>query len=109
MALWKEIILDNGVVLSYHRITSINNITNINTTFEISSYANESKRLEEKLYQELQMKKNRTKEEEEQLEKGINVFVETNYVQIPYHENITIKDAYDYLKTTDDYQNAQDM
>lgn len=109
MALLKENILDNGIVLSYHRITSIINITNVSTTFEISSYVNNTKRLEEKIYQDLQMKKNRTLEEEEQLAKGINVFIETNYVQIPYNENITISNAYDYLKTIDEYKDAQDI
>lgn len=109
MALIKQIELENGVVLNYHRITSITNITNINTTFEISSYVSENKRLEEKAYQELQMKENRNQEEEKELEKGINVYIETDFLQIPYVENIKIEDAYDYLKTTDKYKNAEDI
>ena len=45
MALLKQIELDNGIVVNYHRITSINNITNISTNLEISSYVSETKRL----------------------------------------------------------------
>ena len=55
------------------------------------------------------MKKNRTEMEERELEKGINVFVDTNYIQIPYTENIKIEDLYDYLKTLEKYENAKDV
>lgn len=109
MALLKEIEQDNGIVLNYHRITSINNITNFITTFEISSYVNENKRLEEKKYQELQMKENRTQEEENELEKGINVYIDTDYIQIPYDKDVNIDNAYDYLKTLDKFKNAKDI
>ena len=48
MALQKEIELENGVTLNYHRITSLNKITNISNNIEISSYTNEKQRLKEK-------------------------------------------------------------
>ena len=47
MALGKSIELDNGVVVKYHRITSLNIITNIHNVVEISSYTNETKRQED--------------------------------------------------------------
>ena len=111
MALQKEIELENGVILNYHRITSLNKITNISNNIEISSYANENQRLKEKDYQDLQMKNatDITEEEQSQLDKGINVFIYTEYINIPYDENMTIENAYDYLKTLDKYKNSIDV
>ena len=48
MALKKEIELNNGIVLNYHRIVSINKITNHSTIIEIASYTSEEKRNIEK-------------------------------------------------------------
>lgn len=109
MALQKEIELDNGVTLNYHRVVSVNSITNISTTIEIASYVNEAKRLEEKAYQELQMKEDRTLEEEEELEKGINVYIDTDYIQIPYDKDMNVDNAYKYLVTLDKYKGAKDV
>ena len=47
MALIKEIELDNGVVVRYHRIVSINKITNNCNLIEVASYTTEDKRKEE--------------------------------------------------------------
>ena len=109
MALQKEIISNNGVTLNYHRVVSVNSITNISTTIEVASYVNEAKRLEEKEYQELQMKQDRTQEEEEQLEQGINVYIETEYIDLPYDKDINVDTAYEYLVTLDKYKNAKDV
>ena len=51
---------------------------------------------------------NRYNELEKELEKGINVLVDSDYIEIPYDEEMTIQDAYDYLKTTDKYKDAKD-
>lgn len=110
MALQKQIELENGVILNYHRITSLNKITNISNNIEISSYTNENQRLKEKAYQELQIKQingeELTEEEKVQLEKGIDVFIYTEYINTPYDENMTIENAYDYLKTINTYTNS---
>lgn len=110
MALQKEIELENGVILKYHRITSLTKITNILNNIEISSYTNENQRLKEKVYQELQIKQSKgeelTEEEKLQLEKGIDIFIHTQYIDIPYDENMTIENAYDYLKTINTYTNS---
>ena len=107
MAIEKSVELDNGIVLNYHRITSFNKITNIRNTIEVSSYVNEAQRNKEKEYQELQQKnvngEELTEEEQKTLENGINVFIDTNYINIPYDENMTIVDYYNYLKTTEKY------
>lgn len=113
MALKKEIELDNGVIVNYHRIVSLNKITNVGNIIEIASYVSKKKRDEEALYQEVQ-KKNRNKEElteteREILNKGINVLIETKYINKDYDENETIKDAYAYLKTLDKYKDAEDI
>lgn len=112
MALQKEIKLENGVILNYHRISSLNKITNIVNNIEVSSYTSKEQREKEREYQEAQIKSFNSKEitEEEQalLDKGINVYIESDYIQIPYNENMTIEDAYEYLKTTEKYKNAID-
>ncbi len=113
MALQKEIELENGVILNYHRIVSLNKITNITNTIEVSSYASKKQRLKEKEYQDIQKKnaseEELTVEEQNKLEKGINVFIETDYIDIPYDKNMTIEKAYEYLKTTQKYKNAEDI
>ena len=47
MALKNEIELENGIILNYHRIVSINKITNNSIIIEVASYINERKRQEE--------------------------------------------------------------
>lgn len=113
MAIQKEIELENGVILNYHRITSLNKITNISNTIEISSYTNEKQREKEKNYQELQIKQangeDLTEEEQLQLNQGINVFIHTEYINLPYDETMTIENAYDFLKSLDEYVEAIDV
>lgn len=113
MALQKEIELENGIVLNYHRITSLNKITNISNNIEVNSYISESQREKEKAYQEIQRKSDNdeelTEEEKQLLEKGINVLVVADFISIPYDENMTIESAYEYLKTTEKYKNAENV
>lgn len=113
MALQKEIELENGVVLNYHRITSLNKITNIANNIEVSSYTNEAQREKEKEYQQVQIKnansEELTEEEQQILDNGINVYIETDYIQLPYDETTTIEDAYEYLKTTEKYKKGKDV
>lgn len=113
MALQKEIELENGIVLNYHRITSLNKITNIVNTIEVSSYTNETQRDKEQQYQLVQKKsannEELTEEEQKILNDGINVFIDTDYINIPYDENMTIESAYEYLKATEKYKNAENV
>lgn len=94
MALVKSIELDNGVVVTYHRIVSINKITNKSIIIEIASYINESKRQEEI--------------EKQESGESMNIYIDTTYLNKDYDETETIEDLYDYLKTTDKFKNAQD-
>ena len=97
MALNKEIILDNGIIIKYHRIVSLNKITNVSNIIEIASYTSKEKRQEEIDYY------NSTEED-----KSMNVFIETIYINKNYDETETIEDCYKYLKSTDMFKNAED-
>ena len=94
MALLKEIELDSGIVLNYHRIVSINKITNHSIILEIGSYTSKEKRKQEI--------------EQQKAGKEITPYIATNYISVPYDEDSTIKDWYSYLKTTDKYAGAKD-
>lgn len=93
MGLKKEIELDNGVILNYHRIISVNKITNNATVVEISSYTSEAKRQIEK--------------EAIQNAKPFNVYIHTTFIEKEYVEDETIKDLYKYLKTTEKFKDAE--
>ncbi len=94
MGLKKEITLDNGVIVNYHRIVSLNNITNVSTIIEVGSYTSEEKREEEKVAI--------------QNAQSIDVFIDTEYINKDYTENMTIEQAYDYLKTLDKFRSSED-
>ena len=98
MALQKEITLENGITLKYHRIVSINKITNNTTIIEVASYINKSERQKEIDYY------NSTEEE-----KSMNVFIETNYIEKKYNEIDTIEELYNYLKTLEMFKDAIDV
>lgn len=97
MALNKKIELENGIITNYHRIVSINKITNIQLTIEVASYINEEKRQQEIDYY------NSTEEN-----KKMDVFINTIFINKEYNEDDTIKDLYEYLKTTERFEGAID-
>lgn len=82
----------------YHRIKSLNIITNKKIIIIVSSYTSKEKRLEEIEYNNSDNKDIN----------GIAVYIEYNNYEIPYDENITIKKAYKYLKTLDEFKDAED-
>lgn len=87
MALKKNITLDNGVVLQYHRIISLHKITNEINVIEVGSYVSQN-----------------TREEEPEKE----VCVRRKSYDTDYSEQYSISDAYDYLKTLEEYEDAED-
>lgn len=95
MALFKKIELDSGIILNYHRIVTITKVTNHSTVIEIASYTSQDKR----------------EQEVQQIENGqeVTAYIDTTFVGADYDENATIKDWYDYLKTTDRYFDAEDI
>ena len=94
MALKKKIELENGVIVNYHRIVSLNKVTNNSNIIEVASYTSEEKRQEE-----IEAIKNNQE---------INIFIHTNYINKEYNENETIEDVYKYLKTTEQFRDAED-
>lgn len=98
MALSKSIELDNGIVVNYHRIVSINKITNHSTIIEIASYVSEGKRKEEAEYYK-----------STDIDKKMNVFINTTYISKEYNESDTIEDIYNYLKQTEMFKNAKNI
>lgn len=100
MALAKDVELENGIVTKYHRIVSLDFITNEQTIIEVGSYINESKREEEMTA----LEQARTTGKYPQT----NIFIDTTYINKAYDENDNIKTCYDYLKTLDEFKNAKD-
>lgn len=98
MALLKKIILDNGIPVNYHRIVSVNKITNNATIIEIASYVDKDQRQKEIDYY------NSTEEN-----KSMNVFINTDYIQKDYVEDENIEELYEYLKTTDKFKDSTDI
>lgn len=97
MALSKQIELENGVTVNYHRVVSINKITNNSNVIEVAGYTSKEKREEEKEYYA-----------SEDPNKEMNIFIDTTFIEKEYEENETIEDVYDYLKTTDKFKDAED-
>lgn len=94
MAIKKQIELDNGVAVNYHRIVSINKITNNCNIIEVASYINQSKRTEE-------IEKLRSNEE-------MNIFISTQYINSDYDEDSNIENTYKYLKTLEQFKGSED-
>ena len=94
MALLKTIELDSGIILNYHRIVSINKITNHSVILEVAGYTSKTKR-----DQEVQQRMNN---------EMITTYIDTTFISADYDEQSTIKDWYAYLKTTDKYSDAID-
>lgn len=93
MALQKEIKLNNGIIVNYHRIVSVNNITNEKSIIEVASYINSENRNNEKTSDN----------------SFINLFIASKYYNFPYDKDLTIDKAYTNLKTLDDFKNSIDV
>lgn len=94
MALNKEIVLENGITVNYHRIVSVNNITNHVSVIEIASYTSAEKRKEE----QTALANNQP----------MNVFISTEYLNKEYTPTLNVDTAYAYLKTLDKFSGAED-
>ena len=94
MALIKEIELENGVKVNYHRIVSVNNITNHVSIIEIASYTSKEKREQEK--------------EAFERKEFIDVFKETKFIEKEYEEDLNVVSAYEYLKTLPEFSGCTD-
>ena len=94
MALIKEIELENGIKVNYHRIVSVNNVTNHASIIEIASYTSKEKREQEK--------------EAFERKEFIDVFKETKFIEKEYEEDLNVVSAYEYLKTLPEFSGCTD-
>lgn len=95
MALSKRITLPSGIQTNYHRIVAVTHVTNVQTTVEVASYTGRGKR------------------EDEQAALAANepmdVFIETQLLVVPYGVVSTVEQAYEWLKTTEQFADATDV
>ena len=94
MALDKEIEQSNGVVTKYHRIVSMNIITNIQNIIEVASYTSQVKRNEEVTA---------VQEGNEH-----DIYISTIFMSAPYNQGMTIELAYEWLKEQEMFKGAED-
>lgn len=96
MALSKKVGLGNGVVVNYHRVVSVNTITNVQNIIEIASYTSRSKREEE-----VEAIANGT---------GMDVYIHTRFENAPYDQTMTVEGAYEWVKANvADFKGANDV
>ena len=94
MALLKEIVLGDGITVNYHRVVSVNNITNHASIIEIASYTSKAKREEEKAA----------------VASGteMDVFIKAERPSIAYDKDLDVDGAYAYLKTLEKFAGYTD-
>lgn len=89
MALQKEIRQEDGVVTSYHRILFLKPVINHHISIAVLSYIDEDSRNTE--------------------DDGGKPYKVAKTYEKSYEENMTIEEAYEYLKTLPDYEGAEDI
>ena len=98
MALNKSITLDNGIVVTYHRVVAVDTVTNVQCTITVHSYVDQAARNREKEFNE-----NPTEE------KWQPIYITSNVYVTDYDEDFNVVAAYHYLKTLDEYAGATDI
>lgn len=102
MAIKKKVTANNGIITEYHRIAMIKMDINQQNTILIHSYLSETGRQIEKdydagLYSDL----------EEGMMKW--PYVDAQYLNCEYDGEMTIRKAYDWLKTLPQFLGAEDI
>lgn len=95
MALSKQIELPSGVAVGYHRIVSMNVITNHVNLIEVASYTSAAKRAEEQAALAANA--------------PMDVFIHTTFYEAPYDQGMTIEAAYKWVKALPEFEAAQDV
>lgn len=96
MALLKAIKQSNGIVLTYHRIANIKNVVNDKTYLDVISYIDKEEREKE----QNQPKYSPNKQD---------VYKVSKLYNLPYNDTLTIEDAYEYLKTLEEFEGSEDI
>ena len=91
MAIYKSIRQDDGVTTSYHRILYVTKTVNRQNSIAVLSYVDEMARNDEK---------------ESVLSQPYSKAVT---YETAYDDNMTIANAYAYLKTLPNFENAEDV
>ena len=94
MALQKEILAKIGIPLSYHCVNSIFCLVNGCNIIEVTSYLNKEAR--------------REKIQKQFTDQDYSVYTETSYYNTDYNSNMDVIQAYEYLKTLSEFENAID-
>lgn len=102
MALKKEITLNTGIPVSYHRVVGVNNITNVQSIIEVGSYVSKEQR-------ERELEISSYNKENPHNTKVSDIYVYTQYIPLPYDEGINVVTAYDYLKKLDTFKDAENI
>ena len=97
MGIKKSVIAPNGVQLRYHRISSVNHVTNQQTIIEVISYPSLAKRREE------QERENALPEER------ADIYMQVVGHCIDYDPSMGISDAYEWLKSQPEFDGAEDV
>ena len=102
MAIKKQVTADNGIVTEYHRIGMIKIDVNQQNTILVHSYLSADGR---------QIEKDYAAGLYNHLEAGMMKFpyVDSRYISFDYDENMTVKAAYNYLKTLPLFEGAEDV
>lgn len=98
MALLKQIKQANGVEVNYHRIAMVKIETNQITTILVYSYLNEDGRQYEKDYAECKIEG-----------EPMWPYYTAEYKTFDYDENMSIKNAYEWLKQQPEFEGAEDV
>ena len=91
MALYKEILQDDGVTTKYHRILFVQTTVNRQNSIAVLSYVDDTSRENEKEAVIAQP------------------YVKSVTYETAYDEAMTISSAYDYLKTLPEFEGATDI
>ena len=107
MAIKKDLVLNNGITVSYHRVVSVMCVTNSHNSIEVCSYLTQEARESQKTYYRRQLaakgERSSTAVEEEP------PFTYTLHITAPYDQTMTVIDAYEHLKTLNPFLGAEDV
>ena len=97
MALKKKIQKPNGLILDYHRIAMVKIDTNQQCTILVESYLSEDGRNYEKSYAR------------GEIQNPTFPYTSSEYISFDYDENMSVKNAYEWLKKQPDFEGAEDV
>lgn len=102
MALKKQTIADNGIITEYHRIALVSIDVHNQNIILVHSYLSRDGR---------QIEKDYAAGLYNNIEAGMMKFpyVSAQYIHAGYDENMTVKNAYNYLKTLPQFEGATDV